>query len=80
MSLAWPDIISSNTCIREDLIPWSRGNGPLSGFDSLLATAQMPTGVPVATVAIDGALDEAVKRERKRCDLTADEALAKLNS
>jgi len=25
---------------------------PLSGFDSLLATAQMPAGVPVATMAI----------------------------
>jgi len=26
----------------------------LSGFDSLLSTVQMPKGVPVATVAIDG--------------------------
>jgi len=28
------------------------GDGPLSGFDSLLSTVQMPGGVPVATVAI----------------------------
>jgi phosphoribosylaminoimidazole carboxylase PurE protein len=27
-------------------------SSPLSGFDSLLATAQMPAGVPVATMAI----------------------------
>jgi 5-(carboxyamino)imidazole ribonucleotide mutase len=27
----------------------------LSGFDSLLSMVQMPTGIPVATVAIDGA-------------------------
>lgn len=27
----------------------------LSGFDSLLSIVQMPTGIPVATVAIDGA-------------------------
>ncbi len=27
----------------------------LDGMDSLLATVQMPTGIPVATVAIDGA-------------------------
>lgn len=27
----------------------------LDGLDSLLATVQMPTGIPVATVAIDGA-------------------------
>ena len=28
---------------------------PLGGMDALLATVQMPKGVPVATVAIDGA-------------------------
>lgn len=28
--------------------------GPLSGWDSLLSTVQMPPGVPVATVAVDG--------------------------
>ncbi|MBI3971902.1 MAG: 5-(carboxyamino)imidazole ribonucleotide mutase [Chloroflexi bacterium] len=31
------------------------GSSPLSGFDSLLAVAQMPSGVPVATVAVNGA-------------------------
>jgi len=30
-------------------------DGPLKGIDSLLATMQMPPGVPVATVAINGA-------------------------
>ena len=30
-------------------------NGPLNGQDALLATVQMPPGIPVATVAIDGA-------------------------
>ena len=30
-------------------------NGPLVGFDALLATVQMPPGMPVATVAIGGA-------------------------
>ena len=29
--------------------------GPLSGFDALLSTVQMPKGVPVATVAIGSA-------------------------
>ncbi|MEO5573507.1 MAG: 5-(carboxyamino)imidazole ribonucleotide mutase [Gammaproteobacteria bacterium] len=33
--------------------------GSLSGLDSLLATVQMPPGVPVATVAIDGARNAA---------------------
>ena len=30
-------------------------SGPLSGFDALLSTVQMPTGIPVATVAVDSA-------------------------
>lgn len=30
-------------------------NGPLKGTDALLATLQMPPGIPVATVGIDGA-------------------------
>ena len=29
-------------------------SGTLSGFDALLSTVQMPPGVPVATVAVDG--------------------------
>lgn len=32
----------------------------LDGMDSLLATVQMPTGIPVATVAIDGANNAAL--------------------
>ena len=34
--------------------------GPLNGFDALLATVQMPTGVPVATVAVNGAGNAAI--------------------
>ncbi len=34
-------------------------SGALSGFDSLLSTVQMPPGVPVATVAVDGARNAA---------------------
>lgn len=32
----------------------------LDGLDSLLSTVQMPTGIPVATVAIDGATNAAL--------------------
>ena len=35
-------------------------NASLDGMDSLLATVQMPTGIPVATVAIDGAANAAL--------------------
>ncbi len=34
--------------------------GSLGGFDALLATVQMPSGVPVATVAVNGAANAAV--------------------
>ncbi len=34
--------------------------GALNGFDSLLSTVQMPSGVPVATVAVNGATNAAV--------------------
>jgi 5-(carboxyamino)imidazole ribonucleotide mutase len=40
------------------------GNGPLQGLDSLLSTVQMPPGVPVATVAIDGARNAAMLAAR----------------
>jgi len=33
---------------------------PLGGLDALLATVQMPAGIPVATVAIGGAENAAV--------------------
>ena len=32
----------------------------LDGIDALLSTVQMPTGIPVATVAIDGAANAAL--------------------
>lgn len=35
-------------------------NASLNGLDSLLATVQMPTGIPVATVAVDGATNAAL--------------------
>ncbi len=35
-------------------------NASLDGMDALLATVQMPTGIPVATVAIDAATNAAL--------------------
>ncbi len=34
--------------------------GGLGGMDALLSTVQMPTGIPVATVAVDGAANAAL--------------------
>ena len=35
-------------------------SGALQGLDALLATVQMPSGIPVATVAIDGSRNAAI--------------------
>ena len=35
-------------------------SGSLGGIDALLSTVQMPSGIPVATVAIDGAVNAAL--------------------
>ena len=50
--------IAANTTIPVIGIPCK--SGPLAGMDALLATVQMPTGIPVATVAIDGAQNAAL--------------------
>ena len=34
--------------------------GAMDGLDALLATAQMPSGIPVATVALNGAKNAAI--------------------
>lgn len=46
----------------------------LDGLDALLATVQMPTGIPVATVAIDGGENAAILAAQMLA--LADEALA----
>lgn len=35
-------------------------SGPLNGMDALLATVQMPGGIPVATVAVNGGRNAAI--------------------
>jgi 5-(carboxyamino)imidazole ribonucleotide mutase len=47
--------VAANTTLPVIGVPLSSSAGGLGGLDALLATVQMPTGVPVATVAIDGA-------------------------
>ena len=46
-------VVASRTTLPVIGIPCKSSN--LDGLDALLATVQMPTGIPVATVAIDGA-------------------------
>ena len=50
--------VAANTTLPVIGIPCK--SAQLDGMDALLATVQMPTGVPVATVAIDGAANAAL--------------------
>ena len=50
--------IAANTTLPVIGIPVQSKN--LGGMDALLSTVQMPTGIPVATVAIDGAANAAL--------------------
>jgi len=54
--------IAANTTLPVIGIPCK--SGALNGIDALLATVQMPTGIPVATVAIDGGGNAAFLRLR----------------
>lgn len=50
--------IAANTTLPVIGIPCKSAN--LDGIDALLSTVQMPTGIPVATVAIDGGANAAL--------------------
>jgi 5-(carboxyamino)imidazole ribonucleotide mutase len=50
--------IAANTTLPVIGIPIKSGH--LNGIDALLSTVQMPSGIPVATVAIDGAVNAAL--------------------
>jgi 5-(carboxyamino)imidazole ribonucleotide mutase len=50
--------VAANTTLPVIGIPIKSAN--LGGMDALLSSVQMPSGIPVATVAIDGAVNSAL--------------------
>lgn len=50
--------VAANTTLPVIGVPLS--GGALNGLDALYATVQMPRGIPVATVAVDGAMNAAL--------------------
>lgn len=50
--------IAANTLLPVIAVPIAAGS--LGGFDALLSSVQMPPGIPVATVAINGAKNAAL--------------------
>ena len=58
LSAALPGFAAAVTDLPVIGVPFAVG--PLNGLDALLATAQVPGGVPVATVGIDNARNAAL--------------------
>ena len=58
LSAALPGFVASVTDLPVIGVPFAVG--PLNGLDALLATAQVPGGVPVACVGIDNAQNAAL--------------------
>lgn len=51
-------VVAAHTTLPVIGVPLA--SGALNGVDALYATVQMPKGIPVATVAIDGAMNAAL--------------------
>lgn len=72
MAAHLPGVVAAMTTLPVIGVPI---NGSLDGLDALLAIAQMPPGIPVATVAIDGAQNAGILAVQIMA--TADENLKK---
>ena len=57
MAAALPGVIAANTTLPVIGVPIK---GMLDGLDALLSIVQMPLGIPVATVGVNGALNAAL--------------------
>ena len=57
MAAALPDVIAASTTLPVIGVPIK---GMLDGLDALLSIVQMPPGIPVATVGVNGAQNAAI--------------------
>lgn len=55
-----PGMLAANTPLPVIGVPVATASGTLGGLDALLSIVQMPSGVPVATVAIGGGANAAL--------------------
>jgi len=60
MAAHLPGVVASMTILPVIGVPIASGSHAASGLDALLSIAQMPPGVPVACVAINGAKNAAL--------------------
>ena len=68
-----PGVIAASTPLPVIGVPIKSSNS-IDGWDSMLSILQMPSGIPVATVALDGAYNAAILAAQILA--TGDEALA----
>ena len=64
MAAALPGVVAGHTELPVIGVPLTSSKSPLGGVDALLAIVQMPPGIPVACVSIDGAKNAAVLAAR----------------
>jgi 5-(carboxyamino)imidazole ribonucleotide mutase len=64
MAAALPGMAAAYTELPVIGVPLRSEKSAMDGMDALLAIAQMPPGVPVATVSIDGARNAAILAAR----------------
>ena len=64
LSAALPGVVAAHTPLPVIGVPLSSSLSAAGGLDALLSVAQMPPGVPVACVSLDGARNAAVLAAR----------------
>jgi 5-(carboxyamino)imidazole ribonucleotide mutase len=64
LAAALPGVVAAHTDLPVIGVPLRSSTSVLDGLDALLAIAQMPPGVPVATVGVDNARNAAALAAR----------------
>jgi 5-(carboxyamino)imidazole ribonucleotide mutase len=64
LAAALPGVVAAHTDLPVVGVPLTSANSVAGGLDAMLAIAQMPPGVPVACVAVNGAKNAAVLAAR----------------
>jgi phosphoribosylaminoimidazole carboxylase PurE protein len=64
LAAALPGVVAAHTDLPVIGVPLRSSKSVLDGLDALLSIAQMPPGVPVATVGVDNAKNAAVLAAR----------------
>jgi 5-(carboxyamino)imidazole ribonucleotide mutase len=64
MAAALPGVVAAYTELPVIGVPLTSSRSALGGLDSILSIVQMPPGVPVACVALDGARNAAILAAR----------------